>query len=113
MPYSWGVSRFGLGDCLTSFRVQTWAGDNGRRPGGLVSFRNCLTLSAAIEKYFDAGVLVIVPDLPEKPTTGMLSRWTNQEVQYYKIRIIDSEWEKLDANPPDGLRWRNLVENWR
>lgn len=44
------------------------------RAGELLSFRNGLILGAAIEKHFDAGVLVIVPDLPEKPTTGMLSR---------------------------------------
>lgn len=78
------------------------------RPTELFSSRNGLILSAAIEKHFDAGVLVIVPDLPEKPTTGMLSHWTNQEVREYKTRIIDSEWEKLDANLPGGLRWRDL-----
>lgn len=80
------------------------------RPAELFSSRNGLIISRAIEKYFDSGVLVILPDLPDKSMFGALSSWVNQDVQNYKVRIIDSEWEKLDKEicAPGGLRWRDL-----
>lgn len=43
------------------------------RPAKLFSSRNGLILSAANEKHFDTGVLVIVPNLPGRSTTGTLS----------------------------------------
>ena len=113
MPYSRGLSRFGLDDFLTSFRYkheqETMDTIFGQIiPAKLFSSRNGLILSAANEKHFDTGVLVIVPNLPGRSTTGTLSRLTNQEAREYKTWIIDSEWEKLDANLPGSLRWRDF-----
>ncbi|KAE8157666.1 hypothetical protein BDV40DRAFT_308512 [Aspergillus tamarii] len=64
----------------------------------LFSARNGLLISSIIEKYFDDGKLVIVPDLPERPQVAEL------------LRIIDMTWDKLDRRPlPESpLRYRDL-----
>ncbi|KAJ1715233.1 hypothetical protein NYO67_2619 [Aspergillus flavus] len=79
------------------------------RPAELFSSRNGLMLNSIIEKHFDSGVMVIVPNLPERPTDTMLSKWVGQEVREYKLRIIDNTWQHLDrAINEDGLTWRKL-----
>ncbi|KAL1846747.1 hypothetical protein Plec18170_009038 [Paecilomyces lecythidis] len=77
----------------------------------LFSERNGLIISNVIEKVFDAGVLVIVPDLPERPTQKILLNWLSQDIRDFKTRIIDSEWPKLDYGiiaKDDKLKWRDL-----
>lgn len=76
----------------------------------LFSARNGLLILSIIEKYFDDGKLVIVPDLPEQPQIAELFGWLKNKIQEYKIRIIDMTWNKLDRRPlPESpLRYRNL-----
>ncbi|KAE8164545.1 hypothetical protein BDV40DRAFT_298344 [Aspergillus tamarii] len=76
----------------------------------LFSARNGLLISYVIEKYFDDGKLVIVPDLPERPQVAELLAWLKGEAREYKIRIIDMTWDKLDRRPlPESpLRYRDL-----
>ncbi|OGM44733.1 hypothetical protein ABOM_007399 [Aspergillus bombycis] len=62
----------------------------------LFSPRNGLLIVSALEKYFDDGKLVIVPDLPERPHAAEVLRWLKGEAREYKIKIIDMTWEKLD-----------------
>ena len=76
----------------------------------LLSARNGLLILSIIEKYFDDGKLVIVPDLPEQPQIAELLGWLKGEAREYKIRIIDMTWDKLDRRPlPESpLRYRDL-----
>ncbi|KAE8406467.1 hypothetical protein BDV37DRAFT_280748 [Aspergillus pseudonomiae] len=79
------------------------------RPAELFSSRNGLIMCSIIERYFDAGVMVIVPNIPERPTNSMLSNWIRQEIREYKFRIIDSSWDQLDRVINNtGLTWRKL-----
>ncbi|KAE8150105.1 hypothetical protein BDV25DRAFT_140160 [Aspergillus avenaceus] len=58
---------------------------------------------------FVAGVMVIVPNIPERPMNSMLSNWIRQEIREYKFRIIDSSWDQLDRVINNtGLTWRKL-----
>ncbi|OJJ44490.1 hypothetical protein ASPZODRAFT_168752 [Penicilliopsis zonata CBS 506.65] len=80
------------------------------RPPQLFSSKNGLLIHSEIEQVLDAGVLVIVPDLPEKPTSAMLCSWTDSEVREFRVRIIDSQWDRLDEGifGISGLKWRDL-----
>ncbi|PKY03798.1 hypothetical protein P168DRAFT_311344 [Aspergillus campestris IBT 28561] len=77
-------------------------------PPELFSSRNGLIMSAAVEKVFDIGVLVIVPDIPDRPTKQVLCGWVNDEVREFKIRIIDTTWSKLDHFVVGTTRWRDM-----
>lgn len=79
-----------------------------KTPAELFS-RNGLMICSAVEKYFDAGVMAIVSDLPERPTTQVLYGWLNREVRDFKVRIIDTEWG-LDRPVYmfSGIKWREL-----
>ena len=70
---------------------------------------NGLLISSAIEDNFDKGVLVIVPDLPDRPPRNRLAAWLKSPTREYKLRIIDTSWELID-NPVHarGLTWRQL-----
>ncbi|KAB8272818.1 hypothetical protein BDV30DRAFT_239130 [Aspergillus minisclerotigenes] len=76
----------------------------------LFSARNGLLITTVIEKYFDDGKLVIVPDLPERPQAAELLGWVKGETREYKIRIIDNTWNKLDKRviPSSPLRYKDL-----
>ncbi|KAL2867170.1 HNH endonuclease signature motif containing protein [Aspergillus lucknowensis] len=78
------------------------------RPAELFSSRNGLILSAAVEKCFDSGVIVIVPDLPERPTKSMLECWVNKEVRDYKLRIIDRTWAHMEHFVDGKRKWKDL-----
>ncbi|OJJ46697.1 hypothetical protein ASPZODRAFT_142496 [Penicilliopsis zonata CBS 506.65] len=81
------------------------------RPAELFSSRNGLMICSAVEEYFDAGVITIVPDLPERPTMAMLSYWLGQETRDFKIRVIDSSWSCLDMKiiqESSPTKWRDL-----
>lgn len=80
------------------------------RPAELFSSRNGLMICLAIEKYFDAGVMTIVPDLPEKPTDKILHGWFNREVRDFKVCIIVSEWAGLErpVYTPGSVKWKGL-----
>lgn len=77
-------------------------------PPELFSSRNGLIMSALVEKFFDSGVIVIVPDIPDHPTKSVLCGWVNNEVREFKIRIIDTSWSKLDHLVAGTTRWRDL-----
>ena len=78
-------------------------------PPELFSTRNGLLLFSALEDNFDKGVLVIVPDLPDRPPRNRLAAWLKSPTREYKLRIIDTSWELID-DPVDarGLAWRQL-----
>lgn len=80
------------------------------RPSELFSSRNGLIISDQIEEHFDAGVITIVPDLPDRPSLATLFGWMDSKVRDFKVRIIDTEWAKLDRGitDPSGLKWREL-----
>lgn len=63
-----------------------------------------------IEKVFDTGAIVIVPDLPERPLLSALQQWMQTEVRDYKVRIIDPAGIRMDKfiMTIGGLRWRDL-----
>jgi hypothetical protein len=76
----------------------------------LFSPRNGLLISSTIEKFFDSGKLVIVPDVPSKPSAIDIRTWIRQEPRGYKVRIIDPTWEMLDQfiRPQSPTKWRDL-----
>lgn len=81
-----------------------------KRPPELFSPRNGLLVSRAIEKYFDSGKFVIVPDLPDRPPLAELISWVQAECRDYRVRVIDPKWEKLDhaVSIHYGITWREL-----
>ncbi|PLB42261.1 uncharacterized protein BDW47DRAFT_122032 [Aspergillus candidus] len=78
------------------------------RPSELFSSRNGLIMSAVVEKSFDTGVIVIVPDIPDHPTRQVPCGWVNNEVREFKVRIIDTKWSKLDHFVAGKTRWRDM-----
>jgi hypothetical protein len=48
-----------------------------------------LLICDAIERIFDSGKIVIVPDLPERPQTIQVLAWLQKPGREYKVRIID------------------------
>lgn len=69
MPVSYPRAVCGLGQHHISC-VQARTRNNGCHIWESVS-RNGLVIGAAIEKQFDAVLLVIVPELPDRPTVGI------------------------------------------
>jgi len=55
----------------------------------LSSARNGLLVSSLVEDIFDLGKLVLVPDLPDKPSTIEIGIWIMKRPREYKIRIIN------------------------
>lgn len=47
-------------------------------------------ISSFVEKVFDLGKLILVPDLPDKPPVIEIGAWI---VKRYKIWIIDPTWD--------------------
>ncbi|KAI9374622.1 hypothetical protein BJX61DRAFT_281253 [Aspergillus egyptiacus] len=78
------------------------------RPAELFSSRNGLVIYRDVERYFDKGIMVVVPDLPERPTRSALQFWRNSEIRDYKLRIIRKDWERMDSFFTVGVRWRDL-----
>ncbi|KAL4787718.1 hypothetical protein BJX76DRAFT_369006 [Aspergillus varians] len=76
----------------------------------LFSPRNGLLVCGTIERYFDSGKFVIVPDLPDRPPVAELLSWVQAECRDYRLRIIDPKWEKLDhpVSRLNGPNWRSL-----
>ncbi|KGO78015.1 hypothetical protein PITC_025430 [Penicillium italicum] len=69
------------------------------RPEELFSARNGLLMCRKLERYFDAGKFVIVPDIPDVEKSVVAStvkRWLNCEPRQYRVRLIDPDWEKRD-----------------
>ncbi|RAQ50236.1 hypothetical protein AFGD_011576 [Aspergillus flavus] len=81
-----------------------------KRPPQLFSALNGLLLHRGIERTFDSGKLVIVPDLPDRPLAAELLDWIQRGPREYKIKIIDLSWEKLDffIHPKYSKTWRDL-----
>ncbi|KAL2809439.1 hypothetical protein BJX63DRAFT_445290 [Aspergillus granulosus] len=78
------------------------------RPSELFSSRNGIILSNAIERAFEKGVLVIVPDLPEPQTKTMVDSWVNREIRDYKLQIIDQEWEGRERYVDRMTKFKDL-----
>ncbi|KAK2754836.1 hypothetical protein FQN54_006729 [Arachnomyces sp. PD_36] len=55
----------------------------------LFSPKNGLIISGTIKRVFDTGFLVIVPQLPERPTKLQIAKWLAQKPRQYMTRIID------------------------
>jgi hypothetical protein len=76
----------------------------------LFSPHNGLLINSAIEKYFDSGKLVIVPDLADRPSLSEIKTWVMGDIREYKIRIIDQNWHKLPkrVHPHFEITWGDL-----
>jgi HNH endonuclease len=80
------------------------------RPSELFSSRNGIVVHKFIEKEFDKGVFVIVPDIPDRFSLETVKAWVTGDVREFKIRIINSLFHKLDrgVTGPKCDTWRNL-----
>ncbi|KAF7529573.1 hypothetical protein PCG10_007131 [Penicillium crustosum] len=79
------------------------------RPGELFSPRNGLLMCRKLERYFDAGKFVIVPDVPnvqENVLVSTVKSWLSREPREYRVRIIDPDWE---MNEQQISRWGELT----
>ncbi|RWQ91615.1 hypothetical protein C8Q69DRAFT_122967 [Paecilomyces variotii] len=78
----------------------------------LFSPKNGLMISTCIEKYFDSGKIVLVPDIPEHASIIDIKGWVKRDPRQYKIRILDPNWKKLDKliHPWIGLKWSALQD---
>jgi hypothetical protein len=74
----------------------------------LFSPKNGILISSWI---VDSGKLVLVPDIPStRPNLCDIRAWVNQEVRQYKIRIIDTAWNKFKKpiHSRASIRWCDL-----
>ncbi|KAJ9489208.1 hypothetical protein VN97_g4079 [Penicillium thymicola] len=79
------------------------------RPEELFSPRNGLLLCRKLERYFDAGKFVIVPDIPnvqENAWVSTVKGWLSREPREYRVRLIDPDWEMKDQRIS---RWGELT----
>lgn len=67
-----------------------------RKEPELFAPRNGLLLYKNIEKYFDSGKLVIVPDIPDHPSVTNLNTWITKKPREYKLRILDKSWDQIN-----------------
>lgn len=76
----------------------------------LFSPKNGLIISELIEKVFDSGFLVIVPQLPERPTKAQVAEWLVQKPRGYMTRIIDPTSKLFDQKISLGkeMRYKDL-----
>ncbi|KKA18479.1 hypothetical protein T310_7576 [Rasamsonia emersonii CBS 393.64] len=83
-----------------------------RKSPELFSPRNGLLISSCIEEFFDSGNLVLVPDLPDRPSVTDIRGWIKREPREYKIRIIDLKWNKLGKpiHPWVEMKWSDLQD---
>ncbi|CAG8395724.1 unnamed protein product [Penicillium salamii] len=63
----------------------------------LFSPRNGILVSIFIEEHLDSGKLVIVPDLEDRPKIADLIGWLKTPVRNLKMRVLDSNWNKLET----------------
>lgn len=75
-----------------------------KKPSDMFSERNGLLLHKKVEQAFDKGVFVIIPDLPNKPSISQIVRWRLGKDREYRIKILDTEWNKLDQPIALGLK---------
>ena len=57
----------------------------------LFSPLNGMLVSKKVEEVFDKGFLVIVPRVPDDPTSAQISLWNSSDPKEYKMRIIDRD----------------------
>ncbi|KAM7220431.1 hypothetical protein V8F06_004210 [Rhypophila decipiens] len=74
----------------------------------LMAAQNGLLLLLPMDVALDDGVIAIIPDIPDDPTTAQVAAWEQEEPKNYKWRIIDEDAECLDyhllgSNSPHGL----------
>ncbi|KAL4778506.1 hypothetical protein BJX76DRAFT_352568 [Aspergillus varians] len=82
-----------------------------REPPELFSARNGILVTRSMERWFDSGKFVIVPDLPDKPPLAELLAWVQGDTRQYRFKIIDPKWERLDHPACQGFTnktWRSL-----
>ncbi|PLB53872.1 hypothetical protein P170DRAFT_396820 [Aspergillus steynii IBT 23096] len=79
-------------------------------PPELFSAKNGLIMCSKIEKVFDSGAIVIVPDIPERPLRSALQEWIQKETRDYKTKIIDPAGLKMEKDiiAIGGLKWKDL-----
>ncbi|RDW84072.1 uncharacterized protein DSM5745_04398 [Aspergillus mulundensis] len=81
------------------------------RPAELFSATNGILISNFIRRYLDAGKIVIVPDVPDRPCRFEFLRWMwGGPAGEFKLRIIDPEWDQLDKAVTVffDVKWRDL-----
>lgn len=79
------------------------------RPEEPFSPRNGLLICRKLERYFDAGKFVIVPDIPnvqENAWVSTIKGWLSREPREYRVRLIDPDWEVKDQRIS---RWGELT----
>lgn len=76
----------------------------------LFSPLNCIIISSIVEEKFDLAFMVIVPRLPENPSTNEVSAQNASNPKEYKIRIMDTDNKDLDdiILPNSTQTWRDL-----
>lgn len=57
----------------------------------LFSPLNGMLVSQTVEEIIDKGFLVIVPRVPDDPTSAQISLWNSSNPKEYKMRIIDRD----------------------
>lgn len=62
----------------------------------MFSTKNGLILDYHVEKLFEAGFFVIVPDVPDDCTEQSIRVWNETEPKEYKLRIINRQHEKAN-----------------
>ncbi|KAI1325193.1 hypothetical protein F5Y16DRAFT_378583 [Xylariaceae sp. FL0255] len=88
-PSSWGQKT------MTEWFGEECAND-------LYSSYNGLLLPQVIEKAMAEFAIVIVPDLPNDPTTEQVKEWLNSEAPEYKFRVLNPEHPDLQSSLPGG-----------
>lgn len=58
------------------------------RPSELFTERNGFLMHTKLEEAFDKGVLVIIPDLPNKPSIFEMIQWRLGKDREYRIKIL-------------------------
>ncbi len=79
----------------------------------LNEIENGLMLSSFVEEKISAGLLAIVPDVPDSPSVEEIKDWHLLELKPYKIRVLDANAKGMDKYIPcrpegDEKPWKDL-----
>lgn len=76
----------------------------------LFSPRNGMIVLQDAGEKFDSGFMVMVPRLPDDPSTAQISLWNRSEPKQYKIRILDLQHPEaaMLISPYRDITWKDL-----
>lgn len=76
----------------------------------LFSPLNGMIISDLVEKKFDSGFMIIVPDLSDCSIQAQIMLWNNSEPKNYKIRILDPQEQQAEdyIRPDSEQTWKDL-----